>query len=85
MSASAERWNELEAILLLQQAGRLVDGLEATGAKMPQAERKLYHARLVAAHDTKDMAAYQTSLKEYVQGAREAYRKTKGGQKGEKG
>ena len=86
MSASEKRWNELEAILLLQNAGRLVDGIEATGVKMPQGDRKLYHARLVAAHDAKDMAAYQTCLKDYVQGAREAYRKTRGGrQKREEG
>jgi hypothetical protein len=79
VSGSAARWNELEAIVLLERAGRLVDGIEAKGGKMPQGARKLYHARLVAAHDAKDMAAYRTALEGYVQGARAAYRKTKRG------
>jgi len=79
MSVSEERWDELEAILLLQNAGRVVAGIEATGVRMPQGDRELHHARLVAAHDAKDRAAYRTTLEEYMQSAREAYRKTKGG------
>jgi len=76
VSASEERWNELESILLLQRAGELVAGFEATGeARMPQRER--YHARLVAAHDARDMADYRIVLNEYVEAAREACRKTK--------
>lgn len=70
-----QAWDELEAVLLLQNAGALVAGLEATGARMPQRER--YHARLVAAHDARDMAAYQIALNGYVAAAREAYRKEK--------
>ena len=46
MSAPEERWNEQEAILLLQRTGKLVDGLEAAGARMPQGDRELCHARL---------------------------------------
>ncbi len=42
---------------------------------MPQRER--YHARLVAAHDARDMAAYRIALNGYVAAAREAYRKKK--------
>ena len=77
MSASQERWNEPEAILLLQRTGKLVEGLEASGARMAQSNRERYHARLVAAHDARDMAAYRVALKEYREGAREAYRKAK--------
>ena len=68
-------WDEQEAVLLLQNAGALVAGLEATGARMPLRER--YHARLVAAHDAQDMAAYRMALNGYVAAAREAYRKNK--------
>lgn len=74
-----EAWNESEAILLLQNTGKLVSELEATGARMPQRDRELCHARLVAAHDARNMAAYRVALKGYVEGAREAYRKTKRG------
>ncbi len=70
-----QAWDEPEAVLLLQNAGALVAGLEATGARMPQRER--YHARLVAAHDARDMAAYQIALNGYVAAAREAYRQKK--------
>jgi hypothetical protein len=68
-------WNESEAVRLLQEAGERVANFEATGAKMPQ--RRRYHARLVAAHDARDMAAYCLALNGYVEAAREAYRKTK--------
>lgn len=68
-------WDEPEAVLLLQNAGALVAGLEATGARMPQRER--YHGRLIAAHDARDMAAYRIALNGYVEAAREAYRKEK--------
>ena len=70
-----QTWDESEAVLLLQNAGALVAGLEATGARMPQRER--YHAGLVAAHDARDMAAYRIALNGYVAAAREAYRKQK--------
>ncbi len=78
MSAPEERWNEEEAILLLQRTGKLVDGLEAAGARMEQGDRELCHARLVAAHDARDMAAYRIALKGYAEEARKAYRKAKG-------
>ena len=68
-------WDESEAVLLLQNGGALVAGFEATGARVPQRER--YHARLVAAHDARDMAAYRIALNGYVAAAREAYRKKK--------
>ena len=70
-----QAWNELEAVRLLQEAGERVANFEATGARMPQ--RRRYHARLVAAHDARDMAAYRLALTGYVDAAREAYRKTK--------
>jgi hypothetical protein len=70
-----EAWNEPEAVRLLQEAGQRVAALEATGTRMTQRER--YHARLVAAHDARDMAAYRMALNGYVEAAREAYRKTK--------
>ena len=70
-----QAWDETEAVVLLQNAGALVAGLEATGARMPQRER--YHARLVAAHDARDIDAYRTALNGYVEAAREAYRKKK--------
>ncbi len=78
MSAPEERWNEQEAIVLLQRTGKLVDELEAAGARMKQGDRELCHARLVAAHDARDMAAYRIALKGYAEEARKAYRKTKG-------
>ena len=70
-------WSEPEAVRLLQEAGERVAGFEATGARMPQRER--YHARLVAAHDAQDMAAYRLALNGYVEAAREAFRKVKKG------
>jgi DNA-binding FadR family transcriptional regulator len=76
MSVSKEQWNEPEAIVLLQHAGKLVAGFKSTGVQIPN--RLQYHARLVAAHDAKDMAAYRTALNGYVEAAREAYRKMKG-------
>ena len=78
MSASKERWNEEEAILLLQRSAKLVQEIETSGAQMPQSEREQYHARLVAAHDARDMAAYRIALEGYAEGARKAYRKRKG-------
>ena len=78
MSIAEERWDESEAIVLLQRTGKLVDGLEATGARVPQGTRQLCHARLVAAHDAHDIAAYRIALKGYEEEARKAYRKAKG-------
>jgi hypothetical protein len=49
MSVSKEQWNEPEAIVLLQHAGKLVAGFKSTGVQIPN--RLQYHARLVAAHD----------------------------------
>jgi hypothetical protein len=82
VSGSEQRWNEPEAILLLQRAGKLVEGIEASGARIPQSERELYHVRLVTAHDTQDMAAYRVALEGYVEAARKAYRKAKGRRRG---
>jgi hypothetical protein len=81
VSASEERWDELESILLLQRAAKLVAGLEATGARMSQGDRELCHARLVAAHDARDMAAYRAALEGYEDRARNACRKAQGGRK----
>ena len=69
-----QAWDEPEAVRLLQEAGERVARFEATGARMPRRER--YHARLIAAHDARDMAAYRMALNGYVEAAREAYRKT---------
>ena len=76
MSVSKEQWNESEAIVLLERAGTLVAGFESAGAQIPN--RLQYHARLVAAHDAQDMAAYRIALNGYVEAARAAYRKRKG-------
>ena len=81
MSASKERWNEQEAILLLQRAAKLVQEIETSGTRMLHSEREQYHARLVAAHDARDMAAYRIALEGYAQGARKAYRKMKPGRR----
>jgi len=78
VSASKERWNEQEAILLLQRSAKLVHEIETSGTQMPHSEREQYHACLVAAHDAQDMAAYRIALEGYAEGARKAYRKTKG-------
>ena len=81
MSASKEPWNEEEAILLLQRSAKLVREIETSGTRMPHSERKQYHARLVAAHDAQDVAAYRVALEGYVEGARLAYRKATGRQR----
>ncbi len=85
MSASKERWDELEAILLLRRAGKVVQEIETSGTRMPQSERELCHARLVAAHDARDRAAYRAALEGYEDHARNAYRKAKGGVKKREG
>ena len=86
MSASKEWWNETEAVLLLQRAGKLVQAIESSaGRSMPQSDRELYHARLLAAHDAQDMAAYRIALEEYAEGACKARRKPKGERKREEG
>src|SRR5215218_2352220 len=81
VSASKERWNEQEAILLLQRAAKVVQEIETSGTRMPHSEREHYHARLVAAHDAQDMAAYRIALEGYAEGARLAYRKATGRQR----
>src|SRR5947209_12491355 len=43
------------SVRLLRQAGALVTELETQGAQLSQ--RGLYHSRLIAAHDSQDMAA----------------------------
>ena len=70
-----QAWNEPQAIRLLQDAGELVAKFEAMGARVPQ--RELYHARLIGAHDARDMDAYRIALNGYVEAAREAYRKAR--------
>jgi hypothetical protein len=71
-SRREQAWDEPEAVRLLKNAGDLVNIFEATGARMPQ--RELYHARLVAAHDARDMAEYRDALNGYVEAARVASR-----------
>lgn len=78
MSAAEERWNEPESIVLLQRTAKLVAGIEASGVRMPQGDRELCHARLVAAHDARGIAAYRATLEGYENRARNAYRKAKG-------
>jgi hypothetical protein len=85
VSASEERWNETESILLLQRSAKLVAGIEASGVRMPQGEREVCHARLVAAHDARDRVAYRAALKGYEDRARNAYRKRKGRRKKREG
>ena len=70
-----EAWDEPEAVRLLEHAGALVAAFEGTGARMSQ--RELYHGRLIAAHDARDMDAYRIALNGYVEAARRAYRKAK--------
>jgi hypothetical protein len=82
VSGPEQRWNEPEAIVLLQRAGKLVEEIETSGARIPDSDRELFHTRLVTAHDTQDMAAYRIALKEYVEGARKAHRKAKGRRRG---
>jgi len=85
VSASEGRWNEPESIVLLQRTAKLVAGIEASGVRMPQGDRELCHARLVAAHDARDIAAYRAALEGYEDRARNAYRKAKGGEKKARG
>ena len=69
----AERWNEAEAVKLLREAGTLVGGYEAEGARIPNRQR--YHSRIAEAHDARDMTAYREALNGYVEAARAAYRR----------
>lgn len=73
----AESWDEEKAVRLLLEAGALVGGYEAEGARVPNRER--YHARIVEAHAARDMSAYQEAVNGYVEAAREAYRAGRGG------
>lgn len=78
MRKREEAWDEPEAVRLLERDGALVAAFEATGMRIPN--RELYHARLIAAHDARDMPAYRIALNGYVQAtAREACRKAKRG------
>ena len=71
-SKREQAWDEPEAVRLLKNAGDIVTSFEATGARMPQREQ--YHARVVAAHDARDMADYRDALNGYVEAARMASR-----------
>jgi hypothetical protein len=82
VSGPEQRWNEPEAILLLQRAGKLVEEIETSGSRIRDSDREVFHARLVTAHDAQDMAAYRIALEEYVEGARKAHRKAKGRRRG---
>ena len=73
VSVIEEHWNELEAVRLIRDAGALVARLEAGGVKMTH--RELYHARIVEAHETRDMGAYRSALNGYVEAARAAVRR----------
>lgn len=74
------RWNEAEAVMLLKEAGALVAGYEAEGARMPAELRQRYHARIAEAHDARDMTAYREAINGYEEAAREAYhRRARGG------
>ena len=70
-----QQWDEEKAVRLLQGAGALVSGYEAEGALMPDELRARYHARIVEAHNVRDMTAYQEAVNGYVKAAREAYRR----------
>ena len=65
--------------MLLQRTAKLVAVIEASGVRMPQGNRELCHARLVAVHDARDIAAYRAALEGYEDRTRNAYRKAKGG------
>ena len=69
----AERWNEAEAIRLLQEVGAVVAWYGAEGVGVPN--RETYHARIVEAHSARDMVAYRASLNGYKEAAREAHRR----------
>ena len=78
----AERWDEQKAVRLLLEAGALVGGYEAEGARIPAELREGYHARIVEAHNARDMVAYSEAVNGYVEAAREAYhRRARGGWK----
>ena len=67
-------------------ARRQIDrGIETSGLQMPQSARKLHYARLVAAHDARDMTDYRSAVKAYEEAAREAYRRAKKEAKREEG
>ncbi len=53
--------------------------------RMPQSARKLHYARLVAAHDAREMTGYRSAVKAYEEAAREAYRRAKKEAKREEG
>ena len=74
-----QAWDEPEAVRLLQHSGELVAVFEARGAQMSQ--RELYHARIIAAHEARDMEAYRIALNGYVEAACEASRREAARQK----
>lgn len=67
-----ERWDEEEAIRLMQKAGAEVAVDEEGGARIPNREH--YCARIQEAHAARDMASYREALNGYVEAAREACR-----------
>ena len=73
--SEAPRWDEAEAVMLLKEAGALVAGYEAEGARMPEELRERYHARIAGAHEARDMSAYREAINGYEESAREAYRR----------
>jgi hypothetical protein len=68
-----ELWNEEEAVRLLKEAGAAVAWFEAGGARISAKRRKAYHARIVRAHEDRDMVAYREAVNGYEEAAREAY------------
>jgi hypothetical protein len=74
----AERWDEEKSVRLLLEAGALVGGYEAEGARMPADLRERYHASILEAHNARDMDAYREAVNGYVEAAREAYRRRAG-------
>jgi hypothetical protein len=69
----SELWEEAEAVRLLQEVGVVVAWYGAKGGEIPN--REAYHARIVEAHNARNMTAYREAVNGYVEAAREAYRR----------
>ena len=75
----AERWDEEKAVRLLLDAGAVVGGYEAEGARIEPKLRQTYHDHIVEAHNARDMNAYQEAVNGYVEAFREAYHRQQRG------
>ena len=69
-------WNEKEAIRLLEQTGRFVQGLMEDGACFPTNET--LKSEIVLTHNARDFSGYVRALERWSEAALEAWHEAKG-------